>query len=147
MEEHTCFASNVKKCFSQTYEGESSVGYVNINGSSYPVTNSQYQFTTITKPLADQYNDHIRATVGLRIAVPLLNGYASRANIQKAKIALVSQQLQVDVAKQDLKNDIYKTYEEAIAASQKYTAYLKAKMKMRYGWNHWVNKTMTTINF
>ncbi|MBK8328613.1 MAG: TolC family protein [Bacteroidetes bacterium] len=71
-----------------------------------------------TKPLADQYNDHIWATVGLRNAVPLLNGYASRANIQKAKIALVSQQLQVDVAKQDLKNDIYKTYEEAIAASQ-----------------------------
>ncbi|MBK6330989.1 MAG: TolC family protein [Bacteroidetes bacterium] len=123
----TVFSSNVKNITAQTYEGESSVGYVNINGSSYPVTNSQYQFTTITKPLADQYNDHIRATVGLRIAVPLLNGYASRANIQKAKIALVSQQLQVDVAKQALKNDIYKTYEEAIAASQKYTAYLKAR--------------------
>lgn len=122
----TVYSSNIQNITGQTYEGELPAGYVNIDGTSYPVTSSQYNYSTQTRALADQYNDHARANIGVGITIPLLNGYASRANIQRAKIGLVKQQMNMDSEKLKLKQHIYKTYEEAKAASQKYIAYKKA---------------------
>jgi outer membrane protein len=120
------YSSNVKDITAQTYEGESAVGYVNIAGSSYPVTSSQYNYSLHTRSFSDQYSDHFRAGIGLGLTMPLLNGYSARANIQKAKIGLVSEQIKLDDEKLKLKQELYRTYEEAKAASQKYIAYKKA---------------------
>ncbi len=122
----TVYSSNIQNITGQTYEGESPAGYVNIDGTSYPVTSSQYNYITRTRSFADQYSDHARANIGVGITVPLLNGYSSRASIQRAKIGLVKQQMNADNEKLKLKQNIYKAYEEAKAASQKYIAYKKA---------------------
>lgn len=118
----TNFSSNVKDITGQTYLGEVPLGNVNVNGSSFPITRPDYKYSTRTRPLFDQYGDNIRANVGIGLAIPILNGYATRTSIQKAKIGLVSQQITMDNDKQKLKQDIYTAYEQAKASSQKYNA-------------------------
>ncbi len=125
----TIFSTNIKNITSQTYIGESTKGFVNIEGSSYPVTGSNYNYTTQTRSLADQYGDHVRGNIGVGITVPMLNGYASRASIQRAKIALVGEQISMDREKLKLKQDIYEASEEVKAALQQYMAYQKANEK------------------
>lgn len=125
------YSSTVKNITGQTYQGQSLAGYVNIEGSSYPLTTSQYNYTTQTRSLGDQYGDHVRANIGLGLHFPLLNAYKLRADIQRAKIALVGQQIVMDIEKLKLKELIYTTFEEAKLAAQKYTAYKNASEESR----------------
>jgi outer membrane protein len=125
----TVFSTNVKDITSQRYIGESTKGFVNIEGSSYPISVSNYEYTTQTTSFANQYGDHVRANIGLGIVVPMLNGYASRAAIQSAKISLVAEQISMDREKIKLKQDIYETFEEVKAALQQYMAFQKATEK------------------
>jgi outer membrane protein len=118
----TNFSSNVKQLTGQTYVGETQIGNININGSSFPITTPTFDYTTKTTPLFKQYGNNIRANVGLGLTVPIFNGYTARTSIQKAKIGLVSQQISYDSDKQKLKQDIYTAFEQAKASSQKYTA-------------------------
>lgn len=118
----TSFSSNVKDLTGQTYIGETQLGSLNIGGTSYPITRSEYNYSTRTRPLFNQYGDNIRANAGISLNVPILNGYVAKTNIQKAKIGLVSQQIAMDNDKQKLKQDIYTAYEQARASSQKYNA-------------------------
>ncbi len=118
----TSFSSNVKDLTGQTYLGETQLGNINIGGTSYPITRSEYNYATRTRPLFTQYGDNVRANAGISLNVPILNGYVAKTNIQKAKIGLVSQQIAMDNDKQKLKQDIYTAYEQARASSQKYNA-------------------------
>jgi outer membrane protein len=118
----TNFSSNVKNITGQTYIGETPLGNINVAGTSYPVTAPNYQYQTQTRPLFTQYGNNIRANAGIALSIPIFNGYSAQTNIQKAKIGLVSQQIATDNDKQKLKQAIYKAYQEAKAASQKYAA-------------------------
>lgn len=118
----TNFSTNVKQLTGQTYVGETSVGSINIGGTSYPITTPTYDYTTKTSPLFKQYGNNIRANIGVGLSVPIFNGYTAKTNIQKAKIGLVSQQISYDNDKQKLKQDIYTAFEQAKASSQKYIA-------------------------
>ena len=118
----TNFSSNVKQLTGQTYVGETQIGSINFNGSSFPITTPTFDYTTKTSPLFKQYGNNIRANVGIGLSVPIFNGYTAKTSIQKAKIGLVSQQISYDNDKQKLKQEIYTAFEQAKASSQKYIA-------------------------
>ena len=118
----TNYSSLTKDVIGQTYTGDVPVGDIKIGSTSYPITQPTYQFDTRTRALFNQYGDNIRANIGLGLAIPILNGFSTNANIQRAKIGLISQQISYDNDKQKLKQDIYKAYEEAKASAQKYNA-------------------------
>jgi len=118
----TNFSSNVKQLTGQTYVGETQIGNINLNGSSFPITTPTFDYITKTSPLFKQYGNNIRANVGVGLSVPIFNGYTAKTSIQKAKIGLVSQQISYDNDKQKLKQDIYTAFEQAKASSQKYIA-------------------------
>lgn len=118
----TNFSSNVKQLTGQTYVGETQIGNINFNGSSFPITTPTFDYITKTSPLFKQYGNNIRANVGVGLSVPIFNGYTAKTSIQKAKIGLVSQQISYDNDKQKLKQDIYTAFEQAKASSQKYIA-------------------------
>lgn len=118
----TAYSSNVKDVTSQNYEGQTSIGNVDIAGTSYPITASNYSYTTRTRPIVNQYGNHIRLNAGLSLNVPIFNAYATKTSIQKAQIGLVSQQLLLDNESQQLKQNIYTAYEQVKAASLKYSA-------------------------
>jgi outer membrane protein len=123
----TNFSSNVKDITGQNYLGETPIGNLNVGGTSYPITRPDYSFTTRTRGLFNQYGDNIRLNAGLALSVPIFNGYTSKTNIQKAQIGLVSQQIAMENDMQRLKQDIYTAYEQAKAASQKYSSAKRAE--------------------
>jgi outer membrane protein len=118
----TNFSSNVKDITGQTYLGEVPLGNISINGSSYPITRPDYAYTTRTRGLFTQYGNNIRLNAGLALSVPMFNAYSARTNIQRAKIGLVSMQIAMDNDMQRLKQDVFTAYEQARAASQKYSS-------------------------
>jgi outer membrane protein len=118
----TTYSSNVKDITSQNYEGQTSIGNVDIAGTSYPITESSYSYTTRTRPFINQFGNHIRLNAGLSLNVPIFNAYATKTSLQKAQIGLVSQQLSLDNESQQLKQNIYTAYEQVKAASLKYNA-------------------------
>lgn len=123
----TNFSSNIKDITGQTYIGETPLGNLNIAGTSYPITRSDYSFSTKTRSLFNQYGDNIRLNGGLALNMPIFNAYSTRTNIQKAKIGLVSQQIAMDNDIQRLKQDVYTAYEQAKAASQKMVSAKRAE--------------------
>ncbi|KXK43043.1 MAG: outer membrane efflux protein [Bacteroidetes bacterium OLB11] len=125
----TVYSSTVRKITSQNYEGESPIGYVNINGTSYPLTQSEYSYSYQTQSLLNQFSNHIRAGVALGLNIPLLNGYQERSNMQKAKINLVHDQMILDRQKQKLSQDVLLTYESVKSLQKEYLASQNAKRK------------------
>lgn len=123
----TNFSSNVKDIKDYTYVGQTTVGYVSVAGTDYPITQPDYKITTQTRPFSKQYTDNIRANIGLGLSIPIFNGYVYKTNIQKAKIGLVNQQFVIETDKQKLKQNIYTAYEEAKSSSQKYVAAIRAE--------------------
>ena len=77
-------------------------------------------------PFFPQLNENFNQSVGLSLRVPIFNGYISQTNYQKSKITIRNQQLQKDLDDQTLKQDIYKAYNAATIALEKYNAGKKA---------------------
>lgn len=123
----TNYSSTIKDIVGQTYTGETPIGSIKIANTDYPITRPTYTYNTRTRSLFNQYGDNIRANIGLGLSIPIFNGFSANTNIQKAKIGLISQQIVIDSDKQKLKQDIYTAYEEAKAASQKYSAAKRAQ--------------------
>ncbi len=140
------YSSSVKKMTSQYYEGVSQIGYVNINGTSYPVTQPEYYYTYQTQGLFNQFSDHIRAGVALGLNIPIINGYQIRVNMQKAKINMVYNQMLFDRQKQKLSQDVLMTYENIKLLQKEYIASQNVSKKNLNLFNSVSNKTITSSN-
>ncbi|WP_346236607.1 TolC family protein [Niabella insulamsoli] len=99
------------------------VGNVDVDGVSYPVTSQ------ITQPLGYDRNTYFRQlsnnfsqNVGLGLNIPIFNGGSARINWQKARLQVENQQLLQEQDTRTLKQDIYQSYTNAVAALQKYNA-------------------------
>ncbi|GBL35949.1 hypothetical protein EMGBS15_15440 [Filimonas sp.] len=123
----TNFSSVTKDILGQTYTGEAPLGNITVDTIILPVTRPTYSYQTRTRSIFNQYGDNIRANIGLSLNIPILNGFSTHTNIQKARVGLISQQITIDSDRQKLKQDIYKAYEEAKASSQKYYAAKRAQ--------------------
>ncbi len=75
-----------------------------------------------TVPLSTQYDNNLSSQLSLNLRVPVFNGFQTRSQIQRSKIAL--QQAKINSTEQ--KNILYQTiesaYRNALAASRTYTA-------------------------
>ncbi len=63
---------------------------------------------------------------GLRLNVPILNGFATRSSVQRSKINLERNQFQLEQAKLDLESNVYQAYVDAKGALKAYEASLAA---------------------
>lgn len=74
----------------------------------------------------NQLNQNFRQSIGLSINIPILNGGSLRSGWQRAKLSLKQTELQKEQNSQTLKQDIYKAYNDALAAFEKFNANKKA---------------------
>lgn len=81
---------------------------VNIISGADPFFNQLYQ------------NDGI--AYGLQLNIPVLNGFASRGNVQRSKISLERSRYQLEQAKLDLESTVYQAYVDAKGALKSYEA-------------------------
>lgn len=79
---------------------------------------------------ADSYGKQLKnnfaQNIGIGISVPIFNGAFARTNWEQSKLRIKQIELTRDLDNQTLKQDIYKAYNNAVAALQKYNADLKA---------------------
>lgn len=126
----TNYANNkiptVSSVFSGTYQNSGAI--VNVGGTDYNVKTPIYNTTIAThqKQFGMQFSDNFRENVGISLSIPVFNNGSARTNWKRNKLTLESMQLQKEQGERSLKQDIYKAYNDATLAVQKYNASLKS---------------------
>ena len=121
----TAFNSKAEQIISLTPINQK-IGTVTINTSSYDVIASQVVPNLSKIGYFDQLNQNFRQSVGLSVSVPILNSGNLRAGWQRSKLTLAQVELTREQNSQSLKQDIYKAYNDAAAALEKFSANRKA---------------------
>ncbi|MBL0335390.1 MAG: TolC family protein [Chitinophagaceae bacterium] len=106
----------------------SPIGTVTVSGTPYqvfPVSPfSVYSYGKIG--YFNQLNQNFRQSIGLSVSVPILSGGNLRSSWQRAKLNVARVELTKEQNSFTLKQDIYKAYNDATAAVQKYYATQKS---------------------
>jgi outer membrane protein len=100
---------------------------VNISGTNYDVVApSGVKIGERGIPLGTQLNNNFGQNIGIGVNVPIFNGKLARTNWERSKLNVQQFELQKEQGDMQLKQDIYKAYNDAIAAIQKFNADTKA---------------------
>lgn len=81
-----------------------------------------------------QLDYNFRQSVGISLTVPIFNGGQARTAWQRSKLNYQNQQLQVERDNQTLKQDIYRAYNDASAAFQRFQASVKSVQTAEYSY-------------
>jgi outer membrane protein len=106
------------------------IGNVQVGGVQYDVFPNvptylyNYKKTTFT----EQFSDNFRQSIGVGLSVPLFNGLNLRTAYKRNQLNVKSLELQKQIDDQNLKNDIYNAYNDALIAYQKFEASKKNVM-------------------
>ncbi len=101
------------------------IGKVGVGGTDYIVT-TQNEVTIPTAYSKNTYwrqlNTNFGQAIGLGLNIPIFNGGAARTNWRKAQLNVTNVELQKEQDAQTLKQDIYQSHTNAVAALQKFNA-------------------------
>lgn len=96
---------------------------VNISGTDYNVLAPDFiQIGEKSIPLGTQFKNNFAQNIGIGINVPIFNGRSARTAWDRSKLTVQQLELQKESADMQLKQDIYKAYNDATAALQKFNA-------------------------
>jgi outer membrane protein len=100
------------------------IGLVTVSGTPYSVypLNPFDVYTYGNMGYFNQLNQNFRQSIGLSLSVPILNGGVLRTAWQRSKLQVQQVELTKTNNSLTLKQDIYKAYNDAVAAVQKYNA-------------------------
>lgn len=73
-------------------------------------------------PLWEQFDENKGHSFGLSLNIPILNGFAARNNVQRAKIALERSEIALRQEEIDLERNVYTAYTDAVGALKAYEA-------------------------
>lgn len=120
--------SNAQKLFPRNFiNSVVPIGFVDVNGTNYIVNTQTEVPTAFTKnTYFRQLNNNFSQGVGLSLNIPIFNGGAARTNWKKAKLNVISVELQKEFDSKTLKQDIYQAHANAVAAMQKFNAQSKS---------------------
>jgi outer membrane protein len=79
-------------------------------------------FTGSTVPFGEQLYLNDGLGYGLRLSIPILNGFQTKANVQRNKINLDRSRFQLEQAELDLESNIYQAYVDAEGTKKAYDA-------------------------
>jgi outer membrane protein len=104
------------------------IGTVNVNSTTYNVYPIQPVTQAKTGKIAyfEQLNQNFRQSIGIGVSVPILNGGSLRSGWLRSKLTLKQVALTKEQNSQTLKQDIYKAFNDATAAIEKFSANKKA---------------------
>ena len=106
--------------------GFNPIGVVKPSGDTVlaPILVPNYRF--YASPFGTQISDNFSNGIGVNISVPLFNGLLARTSYKRAKLNVVTYELQRDQDNLTLKQDIYTAYTDAITAFEKFNASKKS---------------------
>lgn len=103
-------------------------GYANVLAPSVILTEGD------PVKMGRQFRNNFGQSVGIGLSVPIFNGRAAHTSLDRSKVSLALQELQKEQGDLQLKQDIYKAYNDATAALQKYNADVKAMQTAEKAW-------------
>jgi len=78
------------------------------------------------KAFADQIPDNLNQSLFFSLNIPIFNGRMAHANVQRAKISLLSNDLTLETTRNQLRQNVERAYADAVAAQKTYSANIKA---------------------
>lgn len=120
--------SNAQRLFPKNFVNSIvPIGFVDVNGTNY-IVNTQTELPTgYTKnTYFRQVNNNFSQAIGLSLNIPIFNGGMARTNWKKAKLNVVSVELQKELDSKTLKQDIYQAHANAVASLQTFNAQSKS---------------------
>ena len=84
---------------------------------------------------ADQLSLFDGTAVGLQLSVPILNGFATRGRVQRAKINQERSEFQLKQAELDLERNVYQAYNDVINAKKSFDAAQKTLEARKQSFN------------
>lgn len=90
-----------------------------------------FDYTYKGRAFSDQISDNFNRSVGLRLTVPLMNGFQVRTGIKRAEIERESNELNLSQSKMDLRKEVQKAFLDATGALKKYRSAQKAQEAMQ----------------
>jgi outer membrane protein len=106
--------------------GFNPIGVVKPSGDTVLAPNIVPNYRFYALPFGTQVGDNISNGVGINISIPLFNGLLAQTSYRRAKLNVVSYELQRDQDNLTLKQDIYTAYSDAVTALQKFNASKKS---------------------
>ncbi len=128
------FSSPFKKITGYNFAGygnpDPTTGAVTINNVQYYIQQPQFTITQGKKSFGELWNGYgsqidqnFRQNVGISVTVPIFNnGGASKNAYERSKLNVKSAELTIQQADQQLKQDVYQAYTNAISALQRFHA-------------------------
>jgi outer membrane protein len=100
-------------------------------GGYYPTLSAFFgydtRFTDLNPlPFLEQLYLNDGVSYGLRLSIPVLNGFSARNNVRRNKVNLKSTEYQLEQAELDLESNVYQAYVDAKGAGKAYDAALAA---------------------
>ncbi|RYF89758.1 MAG: TolC family protein, partial [Chitinophagaceae bacterium] len=118
--------SNAQRIYASSFITEfQQIGKVDVSGATYPVLTVEPQLRPVgfsKNTFFRQLNNNFSQSVGLGLNIPIFNGGTARTNWRKAKLNVTNVELQKELDAQTLKQDIYQSHTNAVAALQKFNA-------------------------
>jgi len=125
--------------------------FVDVDGNRYPVYQNVPRYSTTTTPFANQFNNNFRQLIALTLTVPVFNGWLGQYNVRTAKVNVQAQQLNKEYADITLRQNVYKAYNDARNAMQKFTAAQTAVAAARTAFDYAQQRygvgLMTTVEY
>lgn len=128
------FSNPFKKITNISFQGygnpDPTTGAVTINNTQYFIQQPLYTITQGKKSFGELWNGYgtqidqnFRQNVGISISIPIFNnGGAARTSYATSKLNLKSAEITIQQADQQLKQDIYQAYTNAVSALERYNA-------------------------
>lgn len=98
-------------------------------GAYYPTLTGFFGYDTrysdsdpLNRPFVDQLYLNDGIGYGVRLDVPILNGFATRASVKRSKINLQRSKYELEQAQLDLESNVYQAYTDAQGALKAYEA-------------------------
>lgn len=113
--------SSVAKSYDYKLNGLDTIGYV-YDLSKTPVVAPGYSIVTDPINFGKQFNDNFGQSVGLSLSVPIFNGFQTKNSIVNSKINLEEAKLNLTDAENTIKNGIYQSYQDMVAAKKHWAA-------------------------
>lgn len=111
--------------------------FADVNGTPYQIYQPEYNLNvTRTTPLNTQFGDNFRHTYSLNLNIPVFNGWQAQAGVRRGEIDVASQELNRDQASLNLKQNVYKAYNDARNSRQKLLAAQRAAEAAREAFDY-----------
>lgn len=79
-----------------------------------------------TKPFGSQIEDNINRSIGLTLNIPIFSGLSTHTSIERAKLNMEIAASDLELTKNNVRQDIERAYADAVAAAKNYRATKKS---------------------